>query len=327
MPDKDAIDDRPSMLTDHDRQELVVLFAGRVSFDQPLAPLTWWRIGGPADALVNVSTSEELQRVFEFCRRRRLAWFVLGNGSNLLIGDGGMRGVVIRLDGDFTRITIADDCSQGVMVEAGGAASLALLVGQAASRGAIGVDALAGIPATVGGAARMNAGTEREIGEFLREVTIQTLSRPVPHCVNVQYLYRRTSLDPAAIVASVKLVFEAGDPSGVRAALQQRLVRRKATQPVAQPNAGSCFRNPPGDRAGRLIEAVGAKGWRIGDAEVSTIHANFIVNLGQATAEDVSLLLMRVRTAVSEKFAIALDLEVHFVGIFTSQEAATGVSI
>ena len=112
------------------------------------------------------------------------------------------------------------------------------------------------------------------------------------------------------------LDFERGEPAAVREELQQRLVRRKRTQPLQLPNAGSCFRNPPGDKAGRLIEAAGAKGWREGDAEVSELHANFIVNHGAATASDVARLLARVRREVAERFGVELELEVHFVGVF-----------
>ena len=119
-----------------------------------------------------------------------------------------------------------------------------------------------------------------------------------------------------AIVASVTLAFERGEPGAVRERLQERLVRRKKTQPLQFPNAGSCFRNPPGDKAGRLIEAAGAKGWSEGGAEVSELHANFILNRGDAKAADVASLLARVRRAVLEKFGVELELEVHFVGVF-----------
>ena len=134
--------------------------------------------------------------------------------------------------------------------------------------------------------------------------------------MTVQYFYRHTTLAHDAIVADVTLRFKAGDPALVREEMQARLVRRKRTQPLQLPNAGSCFRNPEGDKAGRLIEAIGAKGWREGGAEVSPLHANFIVNHGDATAADVATLLARVRRAVAERFGIELQLEVHFVGVF-----------
>ena len=132
------------------------------------------------------------------------------------------------------------------------------------------------------------------------------------------FSYRQPTLPRDAIVAGVTLAFECGDPAAVRARTQDRLVRRKATQPVAVPNAGSCFRNPPGDRAGRLIEAAGAKGWRAGGAEVSSLHANFIINVGGAKALDVSSLLARVHRAVDDAFGIDLHLEVHLVGEFVA---------
>jgi UDP-N-acetylmuramate dehydrogenase len=145
---------------------------------------------------------------------------------------------------------------------------------------------------------------------------VQTPSKPEPHAVTPEYFYRHTTLARDAIVAEVTLQFERGEPAAVREEMQARLVRRKRTQPLQLPNAGSCFRNPPGDKAGRLIEAAGAKGWREGDAEVSPQHANFIVNRGNARAADVAALLARVRRAVVEQFGIELELEVHFVGVF-----------
>jgi UDP-N-acetylmuramate dehydrogenase len=305
-----------SVLGDAERATLGALLGERVSFDVPLAPFTSWKIGGPADALASVETTAELAEILRLCLRRRLPWFVLGSGSNLLIGDGGVRGIVVRLGGEFTRIAFGDEEDRFVTVHAGASSSLALLTAQAATRGAVGIDALAGIPGSVGGALRMNAGTDREIGEFVRDVWVQTPAKPEPHAVTPQYFYRHTTLARDAVVARVTLAFERGDPSEVRAHMQHRLVRRKSTQPLQWPNAGSCFRNPPGDRAGRLIEAAGAKGWSCGGAQVSLLHANFIVNRDRATAADVASLLARVRRAVHDQFGVELELEVHFVGVF-----------
>ena len=144
-----------------------------------------------------------------------------------------------------------------------------LVTARAASLGALGIGSLAGIPGTVGGSLRMNAGTDREIGDFVREVWVQSPAKPEAHPITVQYFYRHTTLARDAVVSRVTLAFERGDPKAVREEMQARLVRRKSTQPIAQPNAGSCFRNPEGDKAARLIEAAGAKGWRVGGAEVS----------------------------------------------------------
>ena len=305
-----------TVLTDDDRATLQAQFGERATFDAPLAPHLSWRIGGPADALLFVETTDELAGVMRLVFKRKLPWFVLGSGSNLLVGDGGIRGIVMRLGGEFARIAFEDDAGH-VVVRAGASASLALLTAQAASRGAVGIDGLAGIPGSVGGSLRMNAGTDREIGEFVRDVWVQTPAKPDPHPVTPQYFYRHTTLARDSVVAWATLVFERGDPQAVRRRMQDRLVRRKATQPLQWPNAGSCFRNPPGDTAGRLIEACGAKGWTCGGAQVSELHANFIVNVDGASAADVATLLARVRRAVYEQFGVELVPEVHFVGVFT----------
>ncbi len=304
-----------SVLLDEDRARLRELCGERARFDEVLAPFTSWKIGGPADALVTLETASELEAVLRLAFKRKLPWFVLGSGSNLLVGDGGMRGIVIRLGGEFARIEVSRE-GESVVVRAGASASAPLVVAQAASAGACGIDALAGIPGSMGGLLRMNAGTDREMGEFVRDVWVHTPAKPEAHAVTPQYFYRRTTLARDAIVSRVTLAFEASEPALVREQTQARLVRRKSTQPLALPNAGSCFRNPPGDRAGRLIEEIGAKGWREGGAEVSPMHANFVVNRGDATAADVASLLARVRRAVAARTGIELELEVHFVGVF-----------
>ncbi len=291
------------------------LCAQRVDFDRPLAAFTSWKIGGPADACVTVHTQSELAALMRWCFQRKAPWFILGSGSNLLIGDGGIRGLVLRLSGDFTRITVHE--GENVVVEAGASASMAVLTAKAASAGALGIGSLAGIPGSVGGSLRMNAGTDREIGEFVRDVWVQTPRKPDAHAVSPQYYYRHTSLAHDAVVSRVTLRFERGSASVVRTEMQGRLVRRKGSQPIALPNAGSCFRNPPADKAARLIEAVGAKGWREGGAEVSPLHANFITNVANASAKDVASLLARVRRAVFDAFGVPLQLEVHLVGVFT----------
>ena len=306
-----------TLLAADDRRALVAHFAQGVRFDAALAPETWWKIGGPADAMLAIDDVAGAAFALQWAFKRKLPWFVLGAGSNLLVGDGGLRGLVFRLGGAYAALDVAAS-DDAIVVRAGAAAALPQLVAQAASLGALGVDGLAGIPATVGGAVRMNAGTDREIGDFVREVRVQTAARPEPHPMWIGFSYRRTTLPRDALVADVTLAFERGDPAAVRARTQDRLVRRKATQPVALPNAGSCFRNPPSDRAGRLIEAVGAKGWRSGGAEVSPLHANFIVNVAEASALDVSTLLARVHRAVDDAFGVDLHLEVHLVGEFVA---------
>jgi UDP-N-acetylmuramate dehydrogenase len=304
-----------SLLNTGDRESLRAICGERAAFDEPIGQYTSWKIGGPADAWIVVHTEGELGDVMRFCLRRRVPWFVLGSGSNVLVGDGGIRGLVLRLGGAFAEIAVASE-EDRVVVQAGASANMTLLTAKAASAGALEIGSLAGIPGSVGGSLRMNAGTDREIGDFVREVWVQSPSRPEPHAVSLQYFYRHTSLARDAAVTRVTLAFMRGDPKAVRDEMHARLVRRKNTQPIGLPNAGSCFRNPDGDRAARLIEAAGAKGWREGGAEVSPLHANFINNLGGANAKDVATLLARVRRAVVERFGVELQLEVHLIGVF-----------
>jgi UDP-N-acetylmuramate dehydrogenase len=307
-----------SLLHDGDRSALSAIFGERVRFDEPLAAYTSWKIGGPADAFVTTESEDELAALMRFCFKRRMPWFVIGGGSNVLVGDGGMRGVVIRLGGAFADVSVRVD-DHAVIIEAGASAGMAAVTAKAASAGAAGIGSLSGIPGTVGGSLRMNAGTDRELGEFVREVWVQSPTRPTAHAVAVRYFYRHSTLARDAIVSRVTLAFVKDDPHGVREEMHARLVRRKNTQPIALPNAGSCFRNPEGDKAARLIEAAGAKGWREGGAEVSPQHANFINNVGGASAKDVATLLARVRSAVSSRFDVELQLEVHLVGVFVDE--------
>jgi UDP-N-acetylmuramate dehydrogenase len=304
-----------SLLEESDRRSLREIFGERARFDEPLARHTSWRIGGPADAFVTVQNERELAALMRFCLRRAMAWWIIGAGSNVLVGDGGVRGIVVRLAGDFAAARVRIE-NADVLVQAGGSADMALVTAKAASAGAVGIGSLAGIPGTIGGSLRMNAGTDREIGEFVREVWVQSPSRPEPHPADVRYLYRRSTLERDVVVSRVTLAFAGASAPEVRTEMQTRLVRRKKTQPIALPNAGSCFRNPPGSAAARLIEDAGAKGWREGGAEVSTLHANFINNLGGATAKDVATLLARVRRAVRDRYDVGLQLEVHLVGVF-----------
>ncbi len=311
-----------SVLSSGDREILTGIAGANAAFDEPLAPYTSWRVGGPADALVTVQNEAALAQIMRFCCKRKTPWFVLGSGSNLLVGDGGIRGLVLRLAGEFAQIRI-DASQDAVLVYAGASANMAQLTAKAASAGATGIGSLAGIPGSVGGSLRMNAGTDKEIGDFVMDVWVQSPAKADPHPVSVQYYYRHTSLARDAVVTRVTLQFERGEAKMVREEVQHRLVRRKNTQPIALPNAGSCFRNPRGEKAARLIEAAGAKGWRQGGAEVSPLHANFINNVANARACDVAALLARVRRAVAERFSVELELEVHLVGVFIDTEPVT----
>jgi UDP-N-acetylmuramate dehydrogenase len=291
-----------------------------VEVDAPLAKRVWWRVGGPADALV------EVQELGQLCAVRALAHaadapvFVLGNGSNLLVADAGIRGIVVRLEGALTHSVDEGPRAPGEpagVLRCGAGLKNNVLLGRAAKHRWAGLDPLAGIPGTIGGAVRMNAGSAMgEIKDILIDVE---LVLPDGRLVRLGLdelgmRYRHCDLPPNAIVATARLRYGAVPWEESEARVRAFLDKRKATQPLDQPSCGSTFRNPPGDAAGRLIEAAGLKGARIGGAEVSTKHANFLLNTGDATAADIRALIHHVMARVEAHAGVRLVPEVEIAG-------------
>lgn len=280
----------------------------------PLARRGWWRLGGPADLYVEAPSPEALAAVLA----QGPPVMVLGNGSNLLVADAGVRGVVVKLTGDFRASPVAEG-PDGPEVVAGGGLYNTVLLKRLDALGLSGLGCLAGVPGTVGGAVRMNAGTHLgELGSRVRQVEVAlpsgALSVLTPH--DLGFSYRRAQLPAGAIVTRAWLRLTA-DPTQVaadRVAVQAHLDRRRATQPLDQPSCGSVFKNPPGDAAGRLIDSCGLKGTRHGGAQISERHANFIVNTGGATALDVYTLVRLARQTVFTQHGVVLEPEVHAVG-------------
>ena len=266
------------------------------------------RVGGKAAAYAEIRDVRHLVAALSICDSEGIAWTIVGLGSNLLVRDEGYPGLIIRLAGDFTKVTV-----DGTLVRAGGAVPIVALCREAAKHGLTGAEGLVGIPGTVGGAVRMNAGTDVEIGGLVERVEVVIAGERLQSFTRPEFAYRRSTLDRRAVVCAAELRLHEGDPKLVQAELRRRIDRRNATQPLELPNSGSIFRNPPGDHAARLIETAGCKGWRSGNAEVSQKHANFIVNRGGATCADVLALIERVREAVREKHGIELETEVHVV--------------
>lgn len=282
-------------------------------FNEPMRHHTTLRVGGPADALVTVHTLEELRKVVLFALERDLPILVLGEGSNLIVKDGGVPGIVLKLSGELTDINF--DTSQ---VEVGGGTYLPHLIVKAAQRGLSGLECCTGVPGTVGGALISNAGSAEEfIGERVEKVVVLTHDGNLRAVGKdeLRFSYRSSNLrDLGLVVVKSVLRLTPETPKAVMERIHQRWRYRWETQPVNMPCAGCIFKNPPGDRAGRLLDAAGLKGVRIGDAQVSTVHANFIVNLGNAKAKDVLALAELMRKTVYEKFRINLEYEVQIVG-------------
>ncbi|WP_408065678.1 UDP-N-acetylmuramate dehydrogenase [endosymbiont of unidentified scaly snail isolate Monju] len=284
---------------------------GELRFDEPLARHTSWRVGGAARRFYRPADAEDLAAFLrELPADEPLLW--LGLGSNLLVRDGGFAGTVIALKGRLDTIDIDGD-----VLHAGAGASCARAARQAARAGLTGAAFLAGIPGTLGGALAMNAGAfGGEIWPVVRAVrTVDRagiLRRRLPADYRVGY--REVTGPAGEWFVGVELQLRSGDVAAEQAAIRGLLERRAATQPTGLPSAGSTFRNPPGDHAARLIEAAGLKGYRIGGAEVSPKHANFLINTGEATAADIEALIAHVRDEVERRFGVRLQTEVHIVG-------------
>lgn len=283
----------------------------------PLARLGFWRIGGPADLFVRIEDTEALQTALRAAHGLGVPVSVLGRGSNLLVADAGVRGLVVRLEGSFKDSTPDPGRPEVWKLGAGLPNTVLLHRLQRACRG--GLACLAGVPGTVGGAVKMNAGWSLgEIADVLLEVEVAhtdgTLERLPASALRLSY--RRAHLPPGSFIthAWVTVLTEPDAVADERDAIRQYLGRRKATQPLALPSCGSVFKNPPGDAAGRLIDACGLKGTARGGAQISDLHANFIVNTGGATAADVYGLVCLARDTVFASHGVVLEPEVHAVG-------------
>ena len=291
-------------------EKAVLGLRGRVMFGAMLRPYTSFKIGGPADVLVEPADVDEVCRLAAQARTAEVPLFVVG-GTNLLIRDGGIRGIVVSLS---KLRTIREE--PGAVLYAEGGVGMPTLIGHALRRSLAGLEWAAGIPGTVGGCLMMNAGTR--LGEMkdsvkaVRLVTMRGEIRDLPAAA-VRFDYRRAHL-PKGIVVGVWLQLQQGRRAEIAKIVKDYLHYRKDTQPLAMPSAGCVFKNPPQDSAGRLLEEAGLKGMRIGDAEVSTKHGNFIVNRGHANAADVISLIQKVRRMIKQKSGVRLNLELKIVG-------------
>ena len=287
-----------------------------VHADEPLGRHTSFRIGGPADVLVIPATAAELATVLHVARAHGVRPTLLGGGSNVLVGDGGMRGAVVKLGRGFAHLAWSPR-PDGAAVRVGAAVQLGRLARAAGERGLTGLEFAEGIPGTVGGALFMNAGAYggdvsaavegvEALDEEGRAVAIER--------TDLAFGYRRSGLPPGVVVIAVRFALAADDHDRVRARMDEARSRRVAAQPHGRACAGSIFKNPTGDHAGRLIEAAGLKGARAGQARISDRHANFIVNDGGARAADVKALMDLAQRVVWERSGVWLEPEVRLVG-------------
>jgi UDP-N-acetylmuramate dehydrogenase len=297
-------------------QELKLIPGVKVKIAEPLARYTSMKIGGPADYFIEVETGEGLSCVLPLLRRYGTAVSLLGNGSNALISDRGVRGAVIHLVGEFRKVEWWEE-GETVWVQVGAAHAVTQLVRAAARKGYAGLEFAEGIPGTAGGALVMNAGAYgSEFEKVVDQVVGVTGEGKAIHFnrPELTFTYRGSNLPAGTVVTRVRLRLRKEAATRVSSKVSELVAKRKSSQPSGYPNSGSMFRNPAGDFAGRLIEAAGLKGKRIGQSQISARHANFIVNLGGAKAEDVRRLMELARAEVKKQFGVELVPEVRLLG-------------
>lgn len=284
-----------------------------------LSGYTSFAIGGPAEALVKVDLHSELQPLLAFLAKENIPWRVLGKGTNLLVRDEGFPGVIIRLGGECAECS--EEAGEGglLKLQIGGGAGFSRLAVRYSERGLTGLEFACGIPGTIGGAVIMNAGAwGSDIASVLQGVTLTTADGDIHLTAGeIDFSYRSwrgfARYQGRAVVAAVELGLCHGDPVEILAHCRTLQERRRASQPSDYANAGSFFKNPPNDSAGRLIESSGLKGLTVGGAMVSERHGNFLVNTGSATAGDVMQLMKTVQKKVQEDWGVCLEPEVHFI--------------
>lgn len=293
--------------------EISRFIGGKATENEPLAGHTTLGVGGPADVFVRVESEDDLSALMRYVSQHGLPWIILGDGTNLLISDKGIRGVVISLGDEFSRITV-----DGLTITSGSAATIAKVADVAAEHDLAGLEGVGTVPGSVGGAIVMNAGTHRGyIDEVTQSVSVvrvtgekQLLTRD--EC-GFTYRNSRFQKDRSFIITYATFLMRPGDGKAIREHLDSVRRHRAETQPQGR-SAGCFFKNPPGMSAGKLIEVAGGKGLREGGAFVSDIHANFVMNAGAATASELYALAERVRRMVRETHGIELEYEVRLIG-------------
>jgi len=294
-------------------EQLRIEDVGIVLENEPLANHTTWKIGGPADILIQPKDKIGLVKAMKLVYKHQLPWRAIGKGSNLLVRDKGIRGVVFKLADGLNHLQFEDD-----VVHVGAGYSFIRLSVMAGKQGLTGLEFAGGIPGSVGGAVYMNAGAHgSEISRVFKSAEILLETGELVQCLleDMKFRYRHSLLqEQKGLVVSATLQLAHGDRKKIAEAMATHKDRRRLTQPLQQPCAGSVFRNPLPDHAGQLIEKAGLKGHRIGGAQVSEKHANFIVNIDKASADDVLKLIKHIQKVIADRYKVQLIPEVEVVG-------------
>lgn len=283
--------------------------------DEPMKQHTTFKIGGPADYFLVPETGEEVGEIIKICRKTDTPYFILGNGSNLLVGDGGYRGAVIQVYRNMSAVTV-----EGTTITAQAGALLSAVAAAAKNASLTGFEFAGGIPGTVGGAAVMNAGAYGgEMKDVLVEVTVMDAEGKI-FAIPAEKLelgYRTSVIKKAGyIVLEAKIRLKEGAQEAIRERMKELTIQRTTKQPLEYPSAGSTFKRPEGYFAGKLVMDSGLRGYQVGGARISEKHCGFVINAGDATAKDVRTLMDNVRDIVYEKYGVTLEPEVKFLGEF-----------
>ena len=287
----------------------------RVFTEEAMSQHTTFKIGGPADYFLMPDKGEDVGRVIKICKEKEIPYFILGNGSNLLVGDGGYRGAVIQIYRNMSSVTV-----EGNEITAQAGALISAVAAAAKNASLTGFEFAGGIPGTIGGAVVMNAGAYGgEMKDVLTEVTVMNAEGDIFTLPTEELeLGYRTSIIKTAgyIVLEAKIRLKEGDPEVIRETMKDLTIRRTTKQPLEYPSAGSTFKRPEGYFAGKLIMDSGLAGYQVGGAQVSEKHCGFVINAGDATARDVRTLMDNVRDIVYKKYGVTLEPEVKFLGEF-----------
>ena len=287
----------------------------KVLVKEPMASHTTFRIGGPADYFVLPETVEELAGILKLCKEENVPYFILGNGSNLLVGDKGFRGVVVQLYKNFDGMSI-----EGTTVTAKAGAMLVRVAKESGKAGLTGLEFASGIPGTIGGAMVMNAGAYGgEMKDVVTSVTVLTKDGEIKKLSGeeMNFRYRGSIVENEDyIVLEAVMELKEGNLEEIQARMAELTVQRKTKQPIEFPSAGSTFKRPEGYFAGKLIQDAGLRGFQVGGAQVSEKHCGFVINAGGATAADVMSLMQQVSDKVNEEFGVTLEPEVKRIGEF-----------
>lgn len=284
-----------------------------ILLQEPMAGHTTFRIGGPADCFVQLESEEQLKKVQKYLYLVGVPFFILGNGSNLLVKDEGYRGVILQIGKKMSRISV-----QGCRIAAQAGATMGQAAHAALEHGLTGLEFASGIPGTVGGGVVMNAGAYGgEMSQVVTEVTLVNSEGETLKLDNstMEFGYRTSIIKHSSFtVTEVAFSLERGDKESIKTRMEELAARRKEKQPLEYPSAGSTFKRPEGQFAGRLIMEAGFRGFQIGGARVSDKHCGFIINTGEATAEDVRQIIAEIQRQVKDRFHVALETEVVFLG-------------